>query len=61
MKYRVMREDANSNIFKVDPICTSYEEAKALQDEYERRGHKQFYWIVPVEEKSDPMDPTPSL
>ncbi|MDP3778980.1 MAG: hypothetical protein Q8R30_02990 [bacterium] len=53
MKYRLMREDENSNIFKVDPICVSYEEAKRLQDEYEARGHKQFYWIVSIEEKSD--------
>ena len=53
MKYRVMRQDDNTNIFEVEPLCSTREEAEALKHKLEKGHHKQDYWIVPVEEKTD--------
>ena len=53
MKYRVMRQDDNANIFEVEPLCSTREEAEALQHKLEKGHHKQDYWIVPVEERNN--------
>lgn len=45
---RVMRTDDNGNDVEVARV-TSRCEAEALAAEYERRGHKQLYWIAEIE------------
>lgn len=43
-KYKLLRLDDNNNTF-VMKNNLELEEAKALQIEYENRGHKQIYFI----------------
>lgn len=42
--YSVWRLDDNNNAFLVRDGLTE-EEAQALVREYERRGHRQAYWV----------------
>lgn len=46
--WRVMRTDDNGNEFEVTRVRTQ-EGAAAIADAYERRGHKQLYWIAKLE------------
>ena len=46
--WAVWRQDDNANHFAVRSGLT-YQEAKALVQELEGRGHKQFYWCCPAE------------
>jgi hypothetical protein len=46
--WAVWRQDDNANHFVVRSGLT-YQEAKALVQELEGRGHKQFYWCRPAE------------
>ena len=42
--WQVMRQDDNGNVFVVAENLTE-EEARVLALEYERKGHKQTYWV----------------
>jgi hypothetical protein len=44
----VMRTDDNANDVEVTRV-TSRCEAEAVVEQYERRGHKQSYWIAEVD------------
>ena len=50
--WRVMRQDDNGNIYLVRSGLT-LDEARALADEFERRGHKQHYMVERVPEDRD--------
>lgn len=43
-RWRVMRRDDNANDFVVQGGLT-FADATALALEFERRGHKQVYWV----------------
>lgn len=43
-RWQVMRQDDNGNRFLV-ARCAEREQAQALADEFEARGHKQLYWV----------------
>jgi hypothetical protein len=49
MRYRVMRADDNGNEVEVTRVETR-EEAERIARDFEARGHKQMYWIEPVDE-----------
>ena len=58
MKYRVMRQDDNVNIFAVDPLCNTRKEAEDLKYQLEHGRldivtHKQDYWIEPIPDPED--------
>lgn len=46
-RYEVCRVDDNGNEFVIQADL-SFDEAKALVDQYEARGHKQLYWARPI-------------
>ena len=43
-RFRVLRADDNGGVFEV-ARCTSACEAAAIAAAYERRAHKQMYWV----------------
>ncbi len=43
-KWSVFRMDDNGNVFEIVKN-KKYEEAAELSREYNRRGHKQLYWV----------------
>lgn len=49
-KWEVWRQDDNGGEFLME-VVESEEEAKALVEEYTRRGHKQTYWHVRAHEE----------
>jgi hypothetical protein len=44
MKYVLLRMDDNG-LRTIVQESDDYEKLKEMQEEYERRGHKQTYWI----------------
>ncbi len=42
--WAVYRKDDNGNMFLVKPNLTK-SEAESVLEKYERKGHKQVYWI----------------
>jgi hypothetical protein len=54
--FRVMRTDDNGNDVEVTR-ATSRCEAEALVEQYERRGHKQSYWIAEVDRGEERRPP----
>ena len=47
--FQVWRIDDNGNVFTVGEP-TSERDAHCLVAQYEARGHKQMYWVAPVNE-----------
>jgi hypothetical protein len=45
--WRVMRQDDNGNRYVLADRLTEAE-ARALAETYEKRGHKQLYWVEPM-------------
>ena len=48
MRWRVIRQDDNGNVFVVAEVA-SEAEARAIADDFTARAHKQFYACIPVE------------
>jgi hypothetical protein len=48
MRWRVIRQDDNGNVFVVAEVG-SEAEARAIADQFTARAHKQFYECHPVE------------
>jgi hypothetical protein len=48
-RWRVMRQDDNGNVFVV-AVVANEDAARSAAAEYEARGHKQMYWVEPVDE-----------
>lgn len=46
-RFRVLRADDNGNVFEVARF-PSRREAAAVAEAYERRAHKQMYWVEAV-------------
>jgi hypothetical protein len=44
--WEVWRQDDNGNAFLMQ-YAASERDAKCLADTFERRGHKQMYWVAP--------------
>jgi hypothetical protein len=43
-RFTLWRQDDNGNVAEVATF-TSLADAEAAKEEYERRGHKQLYWV----------------
>ena len=53
--WSVWRTDDNGNTFVVREHLRR-EEAKAVAEEFEARGHKQMYWIEPERDNTSTLD-----
>ena len=48
-RWQVRRLDDNGNEFEVTRVATRAE-AEAIAAAFEARGHKQSYWVAPVDD-----------
>ncbi len=48
MRWRVIRQDDNGNVFVVAEVANETE-ARAMADAFTARAHKQIYECVPVD------------
>lgn len=58
-EYQIWRQDDNGNQFVVDSYPT-FEAAVQSKQSLEDSGHKQFYWIVSMNQPESSEDPKES-